>query len=79
MSDTSRVRLMAALIDGEMNVGALAEAAGISESAVSHHLRSLRQLRLVRARKEGRQVFYTLDDQHIADLFLRGVAHIQHS
>jgi DNA-binding transcriptional ArsR family regulator len=39
----------------------------------------LRQLRLVRARKEGRQVFYTLDDQHIADLFLRGVAHIQHS
>ena len=79
LSDTSRVRLMAALIDGEMNVGALAEAAGISESAVSHHLRSLRQLRLVRARKEGRQVFYTLDDQHIADLFLRGVAHIQHS
>jgi DNA-binding transcriptional ArsR family regulator len=79
MSDTSRVRLMAALIEGEMNVGALAEAAGISESAVSHHLRSLRQLRLVRARKEGRQVFYTLDDQHIADLFLRGVAHIQHS
>jgi DNA-binding transcriptional ArsR family regulator len=79
LSDTSRVRLMAALIDREMNVGALAEAAGISESAVSHHLRSLRQLRLVRARKEGRQVFYTLDDQHIADLFLRGVAHIQHS
>lgn len=79
LSDTSRVRLMAALIDSEMNVGALAEAAGISESAVSHHLRSLRQLRLVRARKEGRQVFYTLDDQHIADLFLRGVAHIQHS
>ena len=79
LSDTSRVRLMAALIDSEMNVGALAETAGISESAVSHHLRSLRQLRLVRARKEGRQVFYTLDDQHIADLFLRGVAHIQHS
>ena len=78
LSDTSRVRLMAALIAGEMNVGALAEAAGISESAVSHHLRNLRQLRLVRTRKEGRQVFYTLDDQHIADLFLRGVAHIQH-
>jgi ArsR family transcriptional regulator len=68
---------MATLIGGETNVGALAEAAGISESAVSHHMRSLRQLRIVRARKEGRQVFYTLDDQHIIDLFLRGVAHIQ--
>ena len=78
LSDTSRVRLMAALIDGELNVGALAEAAGISESAVSHHLRGLRQMRMVRARKQGRQVFYMLDDQHVADLFLRGVAHIQH-
>ena len=77
LSDTSRIKLMATLIGGETNVGALAEAAGISESAVSHHMRSLRQLRMVRARKDGRQVFYTLDDRHIIDLFLRGVAHIQ--
>ncbi len=77
LSDTSRIKLMAALVGGELNVGALAEAAGISESAVSHHMRNLRQLRMVRARKEGRQVFYTLDDQHIIDLFLRGVAHVQ--
>ncbi len=76
-SDTSRIKLLATLIGGETNVGALAVAAGISESAVSHHMRSLRQLRMVRARKEGRQVFYTLDDQHIIDLFLRGVAHVQ--
>ncbi len=77
LSDTSRIKLLATLIGGETNVGALAVAAGISESAVSHHMRSLRQLRMVRARKEGRQVFYTLDDQHIIDLFLRGVAHVQ--
>lgn len=77
LSDTSRIKLLATLIGGETNVGALAEAAGISESAVSHHMRSLRQLRMVRARKDGRQVFYTLDDQHIIDLFLRGVAHVQ--
>ncbi len=77
LSDTSRIKLMAALTGGEMNVGALAEAAGISESAVSHHMRSLRQMRMVRARKEGRQVFYALVDQHIIDLFLRGVAHVQ--
>src|SRR5512135_594500 len=77
LSDTSRIKLMATLIGGETNVGALAEAAGISESAVSHHMRSLRQLRMVRARKDGRQVFYSLEDKHILDLFLRGVAHIQ--
>ena len=77
LSDTSRIKLMAALVGGETNVGALADAVGISESAVSHHMRNLRQLRMVRARKEGRQVFYSIEDQHILDLFLRGVAHIQ--
>jgi len=77
-SDTSRVRLIAALVGGEQNVGSLAETVGISESAVSHHLRGLRQMRLVRARKAGRQVFYCLDDDHIAALFRQGLDHIQH-
>lgn len=77
-SDTSRVRIIAALAEGEMNVGALAEAVGISESAVSHHMRGLRQMRLVRARKEGRQVFYGLDDDHVAALFRQGLDHVQH-
>lgn len=78
LSDPSRIRIISALADMEMNVGALAEQVGISESAVSHHLRGLRQMRLVRARKEGRQVFYTLDDEHIADLYRRGLDHILH-
>lgn len=78
LSDTSRVRIISALVDSEMNVGALAEAVGISESAVSHHMRGLRQLRLVRARKQGRHVYYHLDDDHIADLFKRGLDHVQH-
>ncbi len=77
-SDASRVKLVAALTAGELNVGAIAELVGISESAISHHLRSLRQLRLVRARKEGRQVFYALDDEHIVDIFLAGVQHVAH-
>ncbi|MCC7362476.1 MAG: helix-turn-helix transcriptional regulator [Anaerolineales bacterium] len=77
-SDPSRVRLIAALAEGELNVGALAEIAGLSESAVSHHLRGLRQMRLVRARKDGRQVFYALDDDHVAALFRQGLDHIQH-
>jgi DNA-binding transcriptional ArsR family regulator len=76
-SDTSRVRLISALAEGEMNVGALAEAVGISESAVSHHLRGLRQMRLVLTRKEGREVYYQIEDEHILALFQQGVRHIQ--
>ena len=50
----------------------------LSESAVSHQLRGLRQMRLVRARKEGRQVFYALDDDHVARLFQLGLDHVEH-
>ncbi len=78
LSDPSRVRIIAALLEGEINVGALAEIVGISESAVSHQLRTLRQMRLVRARKQGREVYYSLDDDHVVDLFQRGLDHVQH-
>lgn len=79
LSDTSRVRIISTLRNGEMNVSSLAEIVGISESAVSHQLRGLRLMRLVRARKEGRQVFYSLDDKHVTDLFQYGLEHITHS
>jgi DNA-binding transcriptional ArsR family regulator len=78
LSDPSRVRIIAELTQGEKNVSAIAEAVGLSDSAVSHQLRGLRQMRLVRARKEGRQVFYSMDDEHIADLYARGLDHVQH-
>lgn len=78
LSDPSRVRILAALMHGEVNVGALATAVEISESAVSHHLRNLRLLRLVRARKAGRQVFYSLDDDHITELIQSGMDHVIH-
>ena len=76
-SDTSRVRILSALMGREMNVGALAEAVGISESAVSHHLRGLRQMRLVQMRRDGKEVFYRVEDEHIIALFQQGVRHIQ--
>jgi DNA-binding transcriptional ArsR family regulator len=76
-SDTSRVRLISVLVHGEQNVGALAEAIGLSESAVSHHLRILRQMRLVQPRRDGRQVFYSLDS-HVAELFYHGLDHVEH-
>ncbi len=77
-SDTSRVRIISSLMRGRRPVSEIAIAIGISESAVSHHLRSLRQLRLVKAHKEGRQVFYFLDDDHIIEIFNSGVNHVQH-
>lgn len=77
-SDTSRVRILFALTDRELNVGTLAKAVEISESAVSHHLRGLRQMRLVQTRREGKEVYYRLEDEHIIALFQQGVRHIQH-
>ncbi len=76
-SDTSRVRLLSALAQGELNVTALARVVGLSESAVSHHLRGLRQMRLVSTRKVGREVFYRVEDEHILALFRQGVRLIQ--
>lgn len=79
LSDPSRLRIISALLEEELSVGALAESVGMSESAVSHQLRGLRQMRLVRARKAGRQVFYALDDEHVADLFRQGLEHSRHA
>lgn len=78
LGDTSRVRIISVLVQGEVNVGDLAERVDLSQSAVSHHLRTLRQLRLVQARKEGRHVYYRLDDEHVRDLFVRGLEHVRH-
>ena len=78
-SDANRLRIISVLLNGELNVSSLAKRVGLSESATSHQLRGLRQMRLVRYRKEGRQVFYTLDDAHIRDLYERGIDHVRHS
>ena len=78
LGDPTRLRLISALTGQELCVGDLAAAVGMSESAVSHQLRGLRQMRLVRVRKAGRQIFYTLDDHHIEELFLCGLDHVKH-
>jgi ArsR family transcriptional regulator len=78
LSDASRVRIISLLIEGEMSVSALAEGLKMTESAISHQLRGLRQMHLVRARKSGRQVFYSLDDDHVSRLFSLGLDHVQH-
>jgi ArsR family transcriptional regulator, lead/cadmium/zinc/bismuth-responsive transcriptional repressor len=75
-SDTSRVRIMSALVGTERNVTELAKLVGITESAISHHMRGLRQLHIVRARREGKEVYYSIIDPHIVTLFQQGVDHI---
>ncbi len=76
-SDTSRVRILSALMNEEMNISALAQVVGISESAVSHHMRGLRQMRMVQSRRDGKEVYYRIDDEHIIALFQQGVKHVQ--
>jgi ArsR family transcriptional regulator, lead/cadmium/zinc/bismuth-responsive transcriptional repressor len=78
LSDPTRVRIIALLIDHELCVHTITATLGLTQSAVSHQLRTLRDMRLVRARKQGRHVYYTLDDMHIAGLFSQSLAHIQH-
>lgn len=75
-SDTSRVRIISALVGTEKNVTELAKLVGVTESAISHHMRGLRQLRIVRARRDGREVYYSIIDPHIVTLFQQGVDHI---
>jgi ArsR family transcriptional regulator len=76
-SDTSRVRILSAILGQEMNVSALAELIGVTESGVSHPIRGLRQMRIVQAHRSGREVFYSVDDPHIIALFQQGVHHVQ--
>jgi ArsR family transcriptional regulator, lead/cadmium/zinc/bismuth-responsive transcriptional repressor len=78
LADPTRLRLISALLDGERCVQDLSQALPMSQSAVSHQLRILRNLHLVRFRKEGRLVYYALDDSHISDLFQRGLEHYLH-
>lgn len=76
-SDTSRVRILSAIMEQEQNISTLAQMIGVTESAVSHHMRGLRQIRIVRARRDGKEVFYSVVDPHIVSLFQQGVEHVR--
>lgn len=77
IGDPTRVRILDALSHGELCVCDLAAVLRLSQSAVSHQLRLLRGIRLVRPRREGRVVFYSLDDQHIMSIFRQTLQHVQ--
>lgn len=76
LGDPSRVKLIYALMKHELCVCDLAAVTGSSESSVSHHLRILRSQKLVKFRRQGKIVYYSLDDQHVEDLILQGWEHV---
>ncbi len=78
LGDPTRLKLLLALGEAELCVCDLAAAAGASPSGVSHHLRLLRALRLVRSRRDGRMIYYRLDDEHVGDLLRTALAHQEH-
>lgn len=78
LSDPTRARILYALTKGPLCVRDLAILAGVSESAVSHQLRTLRDRRIVKPRRDGTTIYYTVDDQHIAALFREAEYHADH-
>lgn len=77
LGDPTRLRIVMALGSGEMCVCDLAAFIGVSESAVSHQLRRLRDLALVKSRRDGQILYYALDDAHVAQLLQIGLDHIR--
>lgn len=76
-SDKTRLRILAALAVGELCVCDIADVLGMTQSAISHQLRFLKELRLVSNRKEGKTVYYTLNDDHIGTILTQGLTHVQ--
>jgi ArsR family transcriptional regulator len=74
--DSTRVKIICALFNAQMCVCDIAALLGMSKSAISHQLRSLRQTKLVRFRREGKIVYYSLDDDHVKTIFDQALAHV---
>lgn len=75
-ADTTRIKILYALMGGEKSVAALADAVGVSQSAVSHQLRNLRQAHLVKFDRAGKQAIYALSDDHVYTMLEQGMTHI---
>ncbi len=78
LGDPTRLNIIHVLSEESLCVCDIANLLGMSQSAISHHLRLLRNLRLVKYKKEGRMVIYSLDDDHVLQLFKQGMNHVKH-
>lgn len=74
--DSTRLRIMCIISDEEMSVLSIADALGMEQSTISHQLRVLRQNKLVRGRRDGKQIYYSLDDDHVKKIIEMGLDHI---
>lgn len=78
LSDPTRAQIVYLLTNGEYSVNELSDYVSVSASAVSHHLSKLRAIRLVRTRRDGNQIYYSIDDSHVATLFREALFHLDH-
>ncbi|SUQ39865.1 Transcriptional repressor SmtB [Clostridium neonatale] len=76
LGDSTRIKILCALFEAEMCVCDIAALLGMTQSAISHQLRVLKQARLVKYKKEGKVVYYSLDDEHVKSIFDQGLIHI---
>lgn len=79
LGDPTRLKIIHSLSKEELCVCDIADLLGMNQSAISHQLRVLRDLRLVKYRKEGKSAIYSLDDDHVLELFNQGLEHINHN
>lgn len=75
-SDTTRIKILFALMGGGLSVGEITETVGCTQSAVSHQLRTLKQARLVKAVRDGKNVIYSLSDDHVFTMLAQGITHV---
>ena len=77
LGDKTRTRILSVLIKEEMNVSNISELVGLPISAISHQLRTLRQAKLIKPKKVGKEVFYSLDDEHVSLIFKCALEHVK--
>ena len=77
LGDTTRAKILFALDQNEMCVCDIANVLGMSKSSISHQLGTLRRMNIVKCRKQGKEVYYTIDDDHVQKLFELGIEHIE--
>ena len=77
LGDVTRTKILAILEKGELNVSAISQYVGLNISAISHQLRILRQAKLIKPRKVGKEVLYSLDDEHISQIFNCALANVK--
>lgn len=75
--DSTRIKILYALFESELCVGDIAQVLGVSQSAVSHQLRILKTAKLVKFRRDGKTIYYSLDDDHVRSIIALGMEHVE--